>query len=319
MIADVRNFNTKIWNATRFVLMNLDDFDHRHRPASGDLGLADRWIRSRHAQLNRAVTAHLEAFEFDKAARALYEFIWAEYCDWYLEMAKVDLQGSPAASPRRAAIQYTLWSVLSDTMRLLHPIMPFLTEEVWQQLPHDGESIMIAPWPSPDARAVDPDLDRRLDVLMSVVRAVRSLRAELGLPPSRRIPVHLRADEAAAEALAPSGGYIAALARTDPVSIEPLSSPRPRESVAAVLSGVEVSIPLGGLVDPAKERDRLARAMRDLDAELASLQRRLDNPDFVQRAPADVVEREQGRAEDLRARRQRLREIAAALGDGPAR
>ena len=319
MIADVRNFNTKIWNATRFVLMNLEGFDHRRAPAAGDLGPADRWIRSRHAQLSRAVTVHLEAFEFDKASRGLYEFIWAEYCDWYLEMAKVDLQDAPSGSARRAAIQHTLWSVLSDTMALLHPIMPVLTEEVWQQLPHHGDSLMIAPWPAPDPDAVDADHDRMMDTLMSVVRALRSLRAELGLPPSQRISVHVRADGASGRLLAPVGRHIAALARTDPVSIEPLSSPRPRESVTAVLSGVEVSIPFGGLVDLAKERDRLARALRDLDAELLSLQRRLDNPDFVQRAPVDVVEREQGRAEDLRVRRQRLHEIAAALGDGPVR
>ncbi|MGH2400882.1 MAG: class I tRNA ligase family protein, partial [bacterium] len=235
MIADVRNFNTKIWNATRFVLMNLGGFDHRAgAPRSSDLGMPERWIRSRYAQTARSVSGHLEAFEFDKAARTLYEFIWGEYCDWYLEMAKVDLQAAPAGSPRRAAVQHTLSSVLSDTMRLLHPVMPFLTEEVWHHLPHDGESIMISPWPKPDRGWVDETAEREINTMITVVRAVRSLRAELGLP-ARRFPIALRADDENAALLGGVLPYIAALARTDPRVVS-LSAPRPEHSVTTVLS-----------------------------------------------------------------------------------
>ena len=315
MIADVRNFNTKIWNATRFVLMNLDGFDHRAHPASDDLALADRWIRSRFARLSRQVTEDLEAYEFDKAARALYEFIWAEYCDWYLEMAKVDLAAAPADSARRAAIQHTLWSVLSGVMALLHPVMPFLTEEVWQRLPHDGDSLMRQPWPAPDAAEVDPAVERQMETVMAVVRAVRSLRAELTLSPAQRIPVHLRADEATTRLLGPASTYISALARTEALRLEPLTAARPGHSVTTVLAGMEISIPLGGVVDPGRERERLARTERALLAELTALQRRLGNPEFRARAPAEVVEREQDRAEELQARRRRLKEIVAALGD----
>ena len=197
-------------------------------------------------------------------------------------------------------------------------IMPFLTEEVWQQLPHEGDSLMVAPWPSGDAGAIDSALDRQMEMLMSAVGTIRSLRAELGIPPSQRIPVRVRAEATSGELLAPLGRHFTALGRTEPLAIEPLTSARPAGSVTAVLSGLEISIPLAGLVDPAKERGRLARALRDLEAELGGLLRRLDNPDFVQRAPADVVARERARAEDLRARRQRLGEIAAALGDDRA-
>jgi valyl-tRNA synthetase len=318
MIADTRNFSTKIWNAARFVLLNLEGFDHRRPLAAAALGPADRWIRSRYAQLVRTVTAHLEAFEFDKACRALYDFIWGEYCDWYLEMVKVDLAAAPAGSPRRAAIQHTLWSVLSGAMALLHPVMPFLTEEVWQRLPHEGESLMIAPWPAADPAAIDPALDAQMAVLMAVVRTIRSLRAELGVPPARRIPVHIRADVPLAGALEALGEHIAVLARTEAVAFGPLGGPVPPGSVTAVLSGVEIAIPLGGLVDPAKERQRLARALRQLEGELEGLRRRLEDAAFLQRAPAEVVERERSRADDLLTRRQRLAAIVAALGDDPA-
>ncbi|HXF82250.1 MAG TPA: valine--tRNA ligase [bacterium] len=319
MIADTRNFSTKIWNAARFVLLNLEGFDHRRPPAAADLGLADRWIRSRYAHLTPAVTAHLEAFEFDKACRALYDFIWGEYCDWYLEMAKVDLAAAPPGSPRRAAIQHTLWSVLSGAMALLHPVMPFLTEEVWQHLPHEGESLMVAPWPAADPAAIDPALDAQMAVLMTVVRTIRSLRAELAVPPARRIPVHIRAAAPLAGQLEALGEYIAVLARTEAVTFGPLGGPAPARSVTAVLSGVEIAIPLGGLVDPAKERQRLARTLRQLEDELKGLQRRLEDADFLQRAPAEVVERERSRASDLLTRRQRLEAIVAALGDDPPR
>jgi len=316
MIADVRNFTTKIWNATRFVLMNLDGFDHRRAPAPADLGLADRWIRSRFARVCRQETAFLEAYEFDKAARALYEFIWAEYCDWYLEMAKADLAAAPPGSARRQAIQHTLWSVLARTMALLHPIMPFLTEEVWQRLPHEGESLMVAPWPSADEAWLDQEAERRVDVVMQAVRAQRSLRAELNVPPSERTRIYLRHRDGFDGA-----HYVARLAQTEEPRLLPWDAPAPlpltpgsriiTEIVTADLHmGTEIR---DAMVAPARER--LRRTLRDLEAEAARLARRLNDPAFVSRAPAEVVERERGRAGELRARRQRLEEIVAALGD----
>lgn len=315
MIEDVRNFNTKIWNATRFVLMNLDGFDHGTAlPATAPRPVADRWIRSRYARLIGEATSNLEAYEFDKTAKALYDFVWSEYCDWYLEMAKVDLQ-RPATeeSHRRSTVQYTLWYVLSNTMKLLHPIMPFLTEEVWQQLPHDGSSVMVARWPDPQPNWIDPEAEAEMELVTSAVRTARSLRAELSIPPNRRIPMHLRADSRGRTILGGALPYIAALAKVDPIHIEAPGTPRLPGSVTAVLPGLEVVIPLGGVVDTARERERLGRSLQEADAELTRLADRLRNSDFIGRAPGEVVERERQRADDLRARRQRLQELLDSL------
>ncbi|MDQ7843046.1 MAG: valine--tRNA ligase [Armatimonadota bacterium] len=316
MIADVRNFTTKIWNATRFVLMNLDGFDHRVAPAPAELTLADRWIRSRFTQVCRQVTAFLEGYEFDKAARALYEFIWAEYCDWYLEMAKADLAAAAPGSARRQASQHTLWSVLAQTMALLHPVMPFLTEEVWQRLPHDGESLMVAPWPSAEEAWLDPEAERRVDLLMQAVRAQRSLRAELQVPPAERTRVYVRCRDGFE-----GTHYVARLAQTEDPLLLPWEAPAPQpvtpggriitEIVTADLHmGTEIR---ESMVAPARER--LRRALQDLEAEAVRLTRRLNDPAFLSRAPAEVVERQRSRAEELQARRRRLEEIVAALGD----
>lgn len=321
MIEDVRNFNTKIWNAARFVLMNLGGFDGRGpAPAQETLSVADRWIRSRYARLVAEVTTNLDAYEFDKTAKALYDFVWSEYCDWYLEMAKVDLQRGPesgARSPepgtRRAAVQHTLWSVLSNTMILLHPIMPFITEQIWQHLPHDGPSIMVAPWPQAQPEWIDPAAEQEMDAVMAVVRAVRSLRAELSIPPAQRIALHLRADTPTKDALDRTRPYLAALAKADPIRFEAPRAARPAGSATVILPETEVILPLGGLIDVPKERARLQKALTDAQAELDRLRLRLDNQEFTGRAPAEVVAQQRQRAEDLRARTRRLQELLDTL------
>src|SRR5438128_3055795 len=266
MIADVRNFSTKIWNAARFVLMNLGEFDHRAAgPESTTLLTADRWIRSRYARLVDTVTGNLEAYEFDKTARALYDFIWSEYCDWYLEIAKVDLQDARTQDPgsriRRHAVQHTLWYVLSNTLTLLHPIMPFITEEIWQHLPHDGPSIMVSPWPQAPPGWTDPAVEQEMEVLMAVVRAVRSLRAELSVRPALRIPLHVRAGGRRKEALERAQPYLAVLARVEPIRFEAPGTPRPTGSVTTVLAEAEIAIPLGGFINVATEQARLQKTL----------------------------------------------------------
>ena len=332
MIADVRNFSTKIWNAARFVLMNLGEFDPRApAPAPAVLSAADRWIRSRYARLVEDVTAHLEAYEFDRTARALYDFIWSEYCDWYLEMAKVDLQaGTPTpASParggarergnagtrqeRRNAVQHTLWCVLSNTMKLLHPIMPFITEEIWQHLPHDGPSIMISPWPQPPSRWTDPAAEREMNALMAVVRAIRSLRTELSIPPAQRVPLSLRAGKEGQQILERTRPYLAVLARVDPIRFDAPGTPRPAGSVTTVLAEAEIAIPLGGLIDVPTERSRLQKTLAATRMEMERLQQRLEDRDFTGRAPADVVSQQRQRAEELHAKTRRLQELLASL------
>jgi valyl-tRNA synthetase len=320
MVEEVRNFTTKIWNAARFVLMNVEGLDARApAPERESLGLADRWIRSRHARLVDEATANLEAYEFDKAARAVYEFLWGEYCDWYLELAKVDLQhlrGTQDATrdARTAAVQQTLASVLSNAMQLLHPIMPFITEEVWQQLPHDGETIMRSPWPSQAQTWRDPEAEVEMEAVMSVIRAIRSIRAELALPPAQTVPVLIRADESRGEWFRRSERYISALARASRVVVDLKTTGRPARSVGAVLPDAEVFVELTGMADGAKERDRLQRTLSEVEADLERLTRHLEDTEFTSRAPGEVVEKERERAADLRSRRTRIQELLKALG-----
>ena len=321
MIQDVRNFNTKIWNATRFVLMNLNGFDHRSPvPGAGALSVADRWVLSRYARLVQDVTANLEAYEFDKMAKALYDFIWSEYCDWYLEMAKVDLQqprtqpGRPSTiDDRRSAVQHTLWYVLSHTMKLLHPIMPFITEEVWQRLPHDGPSIMIASWPGAEPGWVDPQAEAEMNRTMAVIRAIRSLRADLSLPRTQPVPAQLRVGDADRSVLERASRSIAVLANVEPLTILPQAASRPPQSVAAVLVGIEVFLSLGGVSDIEKQRLRLQRAIQEVDADMERLRRKMDDREFLHRAPAEVVERDRLRIEELGSRRSRLQDILQTL------
>jgi len=323
MIADVRNFNTKIWNAMRLVLMHLDGFDPETEPTTTALGPADRWIRSRYARLVANVTGALEAFELDRAARMLYDFIWGEYCDWYLELAKVDLQpeaGSgkpptkerPVNGQRRAAVRHTLWYVLSNTMKLLHPIMPFITEEVWHRLPHRGDSIMIASWPQPRPEWVDAEPESQMDSLIAVIRGIRSLRTDLGIAPATMIPAHIRAGTDTLETLRRAHQHIARLAKVEAV-FEAQGMPRPPSSVGAVLPGAEVYLLVRGVVDAERERRRLGRTVDDLEADIERLGRRLDSREFLERAPAEVVERERQRLEDMKARRARLADLIASL------
>ena len=321
MIEDVRNFNTKIWNAARFVLMNLEGFDPRTSAGSTHLSAADRWIRSRYARLAGEVTANLDSYEVDKAAKALYDFIWSEYCDWYLELVKVDLQ--PLATDRtrdslarRTAVQQTLSSVLSGAMQLLHPIMPFLTEEVWQTLPHEGPSIMISPWPQVQSGWIDPDAEQELEAVMAVVRGMRSLRAELSIPPAQRIPVHVYAEKHQLDVLRRASRYVEALAKVASVEYHALATPRPAHSVASVLAGAEIHLPLedlGGIVDFEKERRRHAKALETLHAELEQLQRRLADDAFRKNAPSEIVAQQRQRQEDLRTRSKRLQELLDSL------
>ncbi|MBI2972263.1 MAG: valine--tRNA ligase [Armatimonadetes bacterium] len=314
MIADVRNFTTKIWNAARFVRMNLKGFDPHATPAPAALSPADRWIRSRYARVVESVTTNLEGYEFDKAARAIYDFLWSEYCDWYLELAKIDLQ--QASGSRRQAVQHTLWTVLAGTMQLLHPIMPFITEELWLQLPHDGDTIMLSAWPAADRRWLDPGAEVEMETVMAVIRAIRSMRAELSMQPSQTVPVVIRAEGAAAERLTRSKPYLLALARVSDLSFGTKSARRPAQSVGTVLPETEVFVQLSGLADADKERDRLMKALAEVEADLDRLARRLENPEFTTRAPAEVVEKERGRAGELRARQTRLQEILSSLESG---
>ena len=309
MLDDVRNFNNKIWNAARFVRMHLGGFEPNAGP--GGLGLIDRWIRSRYARLIQTSTATLESYDFDKTARGLYDFIWSEYCDWYLELAKVDLYRPALDSDRRRAIQHTLWSVLEGTLRLLHPIMPHITEEIWQGLPHEGESIVIAPWPAADPAAIDNEAEQQMGTLMAVVRAVRSIRADLGLQAGARISPTLQAGGDTRALLQAHRDYLVTLARAADLTFAGDGTHAPG-TIGTIADGVGVALTIAE-ADRGRARQRLEDELRAVRTAIARTTQRLSDQAFVARAPAEVVEEERRRESELRTRERVLEGYLTSL------
>ncbi len=307
-----RNFCNKIWNASRFVLMNLGEFDPKRVDISSlPLRLPDRWILSRYAKTVEAVTRHLEEFAFDEAVQRLYDFFWGEFCDWYVEMSKVDLQSGEEGRANRA--RAVLWTVLEGSLRLLHPFMPFITEELWQCLPHEGESIMIANWPEPHPEWVDEKAEQRMEALMEVVRGIRNLRADLGLPPQRTVPAIVSVPGKGLRAsLNENADYIAFLARTSNLTITE-SVERPPKSLSAALEHAEVFIPAEGLVNVEAELKRVTSQIREVQRELEAVERRLMDRQFLTRAPEQVVAQHRERKRQLLATREKLEKRLALL------
>ncbi|WP_371368513.1 Valine--tRNA ligase [Sporomusa rhizae] len=290
-----RNFANKIWNASRFVLMNLEGFDSTFTPGANMFTLADRWILSRYNQTVADVTRNLERFELGEAARMVYEFIWDEFCDWYIELAKGRLYNKEDAESRKVA-QYVLNYVLKSTLVLLHPFMPFITEAIWQNLPHQGLSIMTTNWPEEDATLAKPQDEQLMAVIMEVIKAVRNMRAEVNVPPGKKSQVLLKfASDELKTKIEANLGYIKILAAADPVEVLAANAATPENAMTAIVSGVEIYLPLKGLIDVEKENARLNKELDNLDKELARIAGKLNNPGFTAKAPADVIEKEKAK------------------------
>jgi len=313
-----RNFANKIWNAARFVVSNckgLDAAQQVRRLESGELSLelADRWILSRHNRLIREANRLIEAYQFGEAGRQIYEFLWGEFCDWYIEITKLRLYGDDpqAADTARAVLVY----VLDRTLRLLHPFMPFVTEEIWQHLPHEGESLMIAPWP--ETGGLDEAAEADMTLVMNLVRAVRNARSEYDVEPQRRISAVVAAGDRR-DLLAEQSAIIASLARVDPANLtiaEAVAEP-PSPAVSLVVSAeVTAYLPLAGLLDVGKERERLSRAIESALSDVARAESLLAREGFVTKAPAAVVQRERDRFAEAQDRLTHLRERLAALAE----
>ncbi len=313
-----RNFANKIWNATRFALMHLVDF----APADGkspkdpslglELALADRWILSRYDRAVREVTRHLNRYDLGEGARTLYDFTWSELCDWYIEVIKPRLYGKEGEASKTSA-QHVLWYVLKGTLELLHPYMPFVTEELWSHLPGTGESIMIAPWPMPDDELQDAQAEREMTMLMEVIKAVRNIRAEKAVPPGREVPAVFLADPWAKEVLEANLAYVKTLAKVGEATVAPAGAAKPEKAATAVTPGVEIFLPLAGLVDLDQELARLNKELEQVTAELERARARLANPGFVQKAPAHVVEGARARVRELEATEEKLKARLAEL------
>ncbi|MCX7779509.1 MAG: valine--tRNA ligase [Negativicutes bacterium] len=295
-----RNFANKIWNASRFVLMNLEGFDPAAKP--GAFTLADRWILSRYARTVRDVTANLERFELGEAARQLYEFIWNEFCDWYIELAKGRLYNKDDAASRATA-QYVLQYVLGNTLKLFHPFMPFITEAIWQHLPHEGESIIVAPWPAEQPELYDEAAESGMTAIMDIIKAVRNMRAEVNVPPGRKSEVILLVADDMQALVAGNLQYIKTLAAADPITIRPLSAAKPENAMTAVSSGVEIYLPLRGLIDVEKETARLGKELDGLEKEIARIAGKLANAGFVAKAPPEVIEKERAKEREYQEKR----------------
>ena len=309
-----RNFANKIWNASRYMLMNLEGADDAFVPEESDYTLADRWILTRSAETARAVTANIENYELGEAGRAIYEFLWSEFCDWYIELTKARLYEKENPRAKNTAL-YVLRTVLEHTMRLLHPFMPFLTEEIWQKLPHTGASIMRAPWVDVAESDIDTEAEAAMTAIMEVIKVTRNLRAELGTPPGKKSALLLRVRDAAlVDVFAAHTDYFHALASASEVTFLAEDAPDPENVVTGALAGAAVYLPLAGLIDVEKETARLTKERDNLEKEIARLSGKLANAGFTSKAPAAVVaaEREKlaGYEEKIGLIRSRLADLA---------
>jgi valyl-tRNA synthetase len=309
-IEGYRNFANKIWNAARLVLTNLEGYD----PAlarRGTPSVADRWIKSRLTEAVAQVRKAIDTYRFNDAASAVYQFLWHEYCDWYLEIAKRSLY-QPESPAAKAVTQQTLVETLETTLRLLHPFMPFISEELWQRLPHKGDSIMIAPFPKATRKGRDPEAERLMAPVLDFVSAIRTVRSESRISPAVELAVTVRpAGPDVASALEGNLAVIGSLARAA-ITVS-RDGARPAGSAVATTPSGDVFVRLEGVVDFEAERQRLRKEIERARKEIAFLEGKLGRPDFVERAPAEVVERERTRLVEQRQIEQKLTTSLTAL------
>jgi valyl-tRNA synthetase len=313
-VESTRNFANKIWNASRFAMMNLEDFDIKDAVSLDDpeqLELVDRWILSRLNRTIAGVTDNLEAYELGEAARLLYEFIWNEFCDWYIEVIKPRLYGKESPESRVTA-QTVLHHVLTHTMELLHPFMPFLTEEIWQHLPHTGESIMIASWPKINSEQVDQETEGQMEFLMEVIRGIRNMRGEMKIHPGTTVKCVAAAGLNDSKLLQNYGAYVELLANCE-LEIATPGQAKPKQALTTVVQGTEIYLPLAGLVDLDKELARLEKEEKTIIGVLERVQKKLANEQFLAKAPTAVVEKEREKEAELERTKETIHKRLAAL------
>ena len=309
-----RNFANKIWNASRFVLMNLEGYEPGVPVAET---VADAWILSRLADLSARVDEGLLTYEFGETARALYDFFWNEFCDWYIELAKGRLNGGGAS---RLAVQRNLVFVLDRALRLLHPMMPFVTEEIWQKLPladaDAAPSLMVAAWPDPSGLATwrDEDAEASITAVQDVVTAVRAVRARYSVPPKTTVDVLVKASGAQAMLVENQAPLIRSLAGVGSVAVA-ADAAKPAHAATAVAAGSEIFIPLEGLVDFAHERARVEKELATVSMESSRLAGKLGNPGFLAKAAPEIIEKDRERAAELADQVAKLTGQLAELSD----
>ena len=302
-----RNFANKIWNASRFIQMNLT-IDNAELPA--DLALEDKWILHKYNELVKAVTENIDKYELGIAVQKLYDFIWDNFCDWYIEIVKPRLQNHDDVAANERA-QKVLCYVLRGTMQLLHPFMPFITESIWQALPHEGPSIMVSKWPEYQTELCFAAEAEQVETMMDTIRAIRARRAEMNVPPSKRAQVILLTDERAAY----EAGilFFSKLAYASEVTFADAMPENADSMVSVVTKGATAYMPMGELIDFEKERERLNKEKAKVQKDLDFVNKKLNNPGFVAKAPAAVVEQEREKVAKLEELMAKLDASLAAL------
>ncbi len=290
------NFANKIWNASRFALMNMNGLTFEEIDLSGEKSVADKWILTRLNETIETVTRLSDRYEFGEVGRILYNFIWDDFCDWYIEMAKLPLYGEDEAA--KLTTRSILAYVLDNTMRLLHPFMPFITEEIWQNLPHKGESITTAAWPEVNASFTDNKAANDMKLLVEIIRSVRNSRAEVNTPMSKKINILLKAqDDTIKATLAENKAYIERFCNPEELEIA-TDIAIPDKAMTSVITGVEIILPLEGLINMEEEIARLTKELDKWTKEVDRVQKKLSNEGFVKKAPEKVITEEKAKEQD---------------------
>jgi valyl-tRNA synthetase len=312
-----RNFCNKIWNATNYVLMNCDEQDCGQAGGDIELSLADRWIVSRLQKAEQKVIESMGVYRFDHAAEALYHFIWSEYCDWYLELSKPVLWDENATQAQLRGTRRTLVRVLETVLRLAHPIMPYITEEIWQKLKSlagvEGDSIMLQPYPIADDGKIDETAETDLNWVRGIIDGVRNIRGEMNISPGKPIPVLLKQGDAAdQQRLNTNSQFLIKLAKLESITWleEGFEAPL---SATALVGGLEVLVPMAGLIDKDAELGRLNKELGKLQGEIKRLGGKLGNAKFVDKAPAEVIEKERAKLKDAETAASTLQQQVAKI------
>ena len=292
----MRNFANKLWNASRYVMMNLNEDAKNELPAMDKLEIADKWVLSKLNTLIAEVTENLEKYELGVAIQKIYDFVWDTYCDWYIELTKARLY-SEDAERKQTAIQVLVY-VLDQTLRLLHPFMPFMTEEIWQSLPHEGEALIVAQWPEYRQELAFKAEADQMESVMEAIRAIRARRTEMNVPPSKKAALYVLTSKP--QVFTEGEGFIQRLAYADAVTLLDKEPENLDGMVTCATADAKLYIPMGQLVDVAKELERITKELEKARKNLAGLEAKLSNEKFVSRAPEAVVNAEREKAQKAR-------------------
>jgi valyl-tRNA synthetase len=311
-----RNFANKIWNAYRFMMMNVEKIEGLPKKEDLKLELADQWIYSRLNQVTQQITDQLESLRMNDAASLLMDFIWKQFCSWYLELSKDRIYNNDDKEGQLTA-KYILLDIFQASMRLLQPSMPFIAEEIWQGIkeyfPLESESVIIAEFPKADEKMIDPKIDADMEFIQETITAIRNLRKQVNLSPGKEVGISIKvASEEQIQLLQDYQNYFAKLAKINDMNIA-VDLPKPKSSIAAVVQNIEIYLPLEGLIELAAERSKLEKQLNKLEQELKRISGKLHNKKFLENAPNNIVEKEKEKFTEIETKVVITRELLEGL------